>query len=1448
MKTLTLISAGISSLQNWFLSDTENSSKTGLLRAREDLKTVLIAEVREKAGEINKQLQEDNKDTATERVKQLINDPEDSDEPILSKHYIELLINSKRFETEATQTKINRQDLSIDSEFELTITQGSEASVRGPLETHWNAKVTPELKKLKPLITEVTEANFKKAEAESGQILNAVQKLLEVLQPPLGPDYFVASEGNSVWSQDLQSKAAHYQELLGNDTASPPDSQIGPFAPEPWINDLETEVRQLLVVEKQPGLNLGEIAEDLAHILFSKAFDRFTQEYLNNFKEKQETEDYWKTIKTRLKTADDRNPLYAETVLESVMNSKIMRQRVLGSVRMVLRYDGHAILRRPMEEESAVMTPFTNWLDDDAATGLPVLVPPAAPEECCYNTAVYMDWIAPPHGANAPVKRVGMKIENICRTEIFLSSETGSFMKKLMNFAAQLRGLKPLTEGGNDLGGRGKLDALSLNEMADISRDPGPMMIRNWLGNFRDADCRIAVTIEPAGLMIIVISMPKITAGSQDRSTYRNRAVLDNIALVMASVVKRAMDPSATYAGDPQEARSFQKQLKPGRVPDKGTECFTLLPTTIRPLRLKEDSWKGSISEAEDKTHVLNHNQCSQLGLNILKPSALAKLETDGTGTHPSANAAVLQLAARYGQALDKNLPHLSENTSSQTGDETTADSTDLYNQMYKTFNLTSWWLGLVMIFALFLPTLLRKIPLPDTAELAGQTDILASFPSLNQTEIGMIALAFLMATIWRFMGVYGLDNIIRNETSRLKSHQSGNNTVGRFIDFVTLQMFRPKEHGISHTIAMWMFKGRYTLRYDVILLSLICVILLVFQMPEFAETKSTSDQRFLVGFASKVIWATPALALGFLLQSSTMFKTTISEVSGKRIELLVLRDLQNLLKAGSALGDQLKRIIKGQSSRSLPYFGQIYQMIPPMDGAAVAIERSKARVEGEINKANAKFLRRSGYTIALLTLFAGFGPLKSIKPDDVHIQSKPLETFLAGWQKPMVEDCSSYDLSALETAYKDGKFEEEPFASDIPNNKQNLLNGIITRCLAEQQKQQLATLGNQIAGQSVMLTLQVAPEAEISNRSALARTIREQLTYPDGYLRLPGQIDVQRVAIGQEYISIEPSYETTLAQGMTGLLSGMTPVDIPSQLALGQREDVFASLQSQVDGELTSEIDIAKSTTSDTDFSAIIALASPPADGQTDPLVAENHVVNVPAALQLNPWEDVRGTLSNDIAEQQAIWAKANDPLKVAVGLRPADGAVEAFKKELKALISSGIDVPVNLRSNLMSRIPENCSRPPLASFFFDYNETAAPSFACSSEDCSQTKNRPSNVARAPGSFDPTPILEDIESRLAGGDYLNWNTKSSQTDDQLLLVGYADSTGSLATNMVKSRQRAETVDNLLRAGLNTDNIAAIWRGEEQLAFASPVTPKSGNDWSRRVDLHYCRAAKAPDE
>lgn len=777
--------------------------------------------------------------------------------------------------------------------------------------------------------------------------------------------------------------------------------------------------------------NLFETAKGTLDKELAKALSAFQNNYVTGFVQARDAENNWGRIREEL---GGNETVYAQKVPEGVFARQIWKQRISGAVRMVMRADGKLALRYAEEHESAVIAPFAAWHeasgksratgDQEAKAGSgdrglldgrsedPRPSPVAGVDERAGPLVAYVDWTALPHralpdGARSGDPNTSCAGKVLPLATLILSRESpAKTADRLVEFAAKLQqeseADQEVTDDlGTSLHSRARTRAIYLHKFEHMRTGPIVHTLETWLKSLpAGVGCEIALVVDRAGFSSTVF---QLTGGALEPQA------LDNIAIVLSGLLKRAIDPSADFSGAPVALEPVKRMHAPDNAK---RETFAIPTTLIHPLRieLSEEEAKGDIPSATDDNRSILAEVIARhlLGANRLNTLEVARTQNRSRAFNRAtdrlqSDKVILQLASRFGQAIDLNLPFIVEG-SGQAESRPNADrnnrpaSTTIYRHMAKGNLRSSLLLVFVFFGILLFPTLIELMGrafslLSPVIAFLGDLVQFNDFPvqsmidavpwsqlpglELNKMEAGLFTLVFFGVVVLRVIAIYGVERVIGNAQE---------NTYGG--------SRLPGFHKRAEQLGVRTFKSMAGLLQPIWALLAVGVAFLILPIWELEEFLSTSDNRLYAGMIQTLIWALPAVSLGLLAQSANRFSTMVADASAQTAELDTLGDLKDLALTGSAYVDQARRSF-AVDGKPLPNYSPLLARLPGFSRAEAAIARAEARVKADIETSRSHYVRNSAATVAVITLVAALGPLKTVEPDAPYSRPSNVEKFL---------------------------------------------------------------------------------------------------------------------------------------------------------------------------------------------------------------------------------------------------------------------------------------------------------------------------------------------------------------------------------------------------------------------------------------------------------------------
>ncbi|MEL7466427.1 MAG: hypothetical protein AAFN79_20305 [Pseudomonadota bacterium] len=1262
-----------------------------------------------------------------------------------------------------------------------------------------------------------------------------------------------------------------------SDAAAPP-----PTGPEPLMTRAEVWdlfKRHLEVETAAEALSFGlekefwKTAQNQFDDLIENALKAFQEDYVATFKAEEDRQSTWSDFRTRLATE---KPPEAVDVPEGVFRLQIWRQRIFGSVRMVITDDGGLKVRNAKKNEASIVEPFTAWLSSSGAgskQGNQNSDPPKPPKRDFVQrpeTAAYIDWTSLPHRAvSDPIWDETSDVERDLLGSLHIDHEDteDAIDDAIVAFAAELQGgdvvLGPKVDVVN-LKRSAERGAVQKHRFRDVLEGPAVATIKKWRARMNAAGTalNIALGVDRAGFSAIVIKIDRL---KKDDSLKKSE--LDAIAIVLSSLLKDVIDPSANFAGVPAKIisnstnKNDQESARKRRASqgnedseEKPNDAFIVPTTLVHPLPLK------------DVHEIIADENAEGAVRSLLNPADLISLKVDDfkhkspafqcISTKLQSSDAILLLASRFGQAIDENLPHISgedaeaRDPNAGIGSESTA----LYRRMAR-HNLYS---SIGMIAAFFLTIFAPVLFLAGMNIIgAGQDDLAAFRPELTITQTAILTVLFFTLTLVRGFGIYGIDRVIRNASDEAEKQWA---SVLRF-------------NAWSEKVGMFLFRKKQNLWFGVSTIVIVGALLLWLPGFDFSLPKSTEENRLFIGVLSGALWAFPAISLTLLLQSANRFSTLVTDMTERTAELDVLANLRNLATTGTSYTEQMKRMSEGGKKSAL---STLARRLPEFERALAAIKHAETSVKEEIEKSRQSYIRNSAATIAAIGIVAGFGPLANMKPDDpekpVHLTSTFFAAGLNGnapavvetelevdkiWNEETCGLTEGTDIVALdEWSHRDDN--RRPSVEEMSS----WASAMALRC----QSGKLANLQAKLApleiekGMDGRAKLALSLSPSIVSEDSLALQVLQTAYGADPSLKLPTLLKIGKAQVNFEK---NENGEIVSLANLGETLGDRLSAKVPTDLTLGDWDVVLASLERQI-REAQDAAASKRVASTDPDETVLEPAAELPVvgvrlrpepwaetvrgiqqvidDGQLDETgalkLAEDTAPEVVSMLTLAEWTVVKDQIEREIATGQGAQSGLRtvadkDRPKVEVGLTVKDGAAEKLEDEIRSILDSlepELEISVGASPGL---IPSSCAPNLLASFFFDAGATDG-SAAASCAQISENIGAGSCAARTKTNL-PNEDFETIAKRLSR-DY---------EGRDLLVAGYADSSGDRAENMAISRERAKTVRQLLSDG-KLNEVRSIWRGEEWIYEGPKLAYGALAALSRRVDVYLCDATRNP--
>ena len=306
----------------------------------------------------------------------------------------------------------------------------------------------------------------------------------------------------------------------------------------------------------------------------------------------------------------------------------------------------------------------------------------------------------------------------------------------------------------------------------------------------------------------------------------------------------------------------------------------------------------------------------------------------------------------------------------------------------------------------------------------------------------------------------------------------------------------------------------------------------------------------------------------------------------------------------------------------------------------------------------------------------------------------------------------------------------------------------------------------------------------------------------------------------------------------------------IPSALDIGETTKAVATIQRELD--LLEEANRLKLAT---DFRLKQSVAKFVEEVVND--LPEAPQIEITAALNLGP-TNIRTQL------ESAIGSDTDVPLGIALTPNPSvPEFINEIKKSLSELPDSepALDVIVDIRApgGIGRAIPNaqpQCRA--LARFYFDFNTRGEDQIVCAEPVSNLNMKSGFHTYDAtdlvgfcaPTLLEKKPISDPLTARNTTIDSLKeriesdfpWaKSKDPRETQQLVVVGYTDSTGTAHVNTQISLERAESVEKLIEDATGTlSRLSTIGRGEEARLSDTVEGLLLENELSRRVDVLHC--------
>ena len=622
---------------------------------------------------------------------------------------------------------------------------------------------------------------------------------------------------------------------------------------------------------------------------------------------------------------------------------------------------------------------------------------------CCY-----LDWTPLPRRAANFVRG----LESTNNTQVMtLTLDTAYrklFLDQVYSFASKLRGGSPH---------RPAEEARAIAEKDDefeLVRTLGAVdVLTSWL---REGTGRsLSAGIDPGGYIFILIrfDLPEVKEEDSNPETLD----LSGVAMALAHIVKVALTDDPNQPGMPQSLNGSNIVVGD----DKSPEVYRFPSTLIWPIEIELDPMDGE----QDQDVCKRALQSAELLNLVPAKNSLGLVEPE---------FAIVQLASRYGDVLDKHLNILGRDTAasdqvlpeklglikkihqnisrlfqfemrgekSRVKDESDisdseieiSNGTAIFERISATFIATSMFLAGSFLILLWLPSLMWL-------KLFGKPGNESAWFDTSKGENAVLCVIFFLLCLIRLIAVYGV-RIIADEHNR------------------------SEPLGLLERASGWLagvvFKTRWRLWTAPILMALAFCVAYKLEGTDawfnkfIAFSGPTEGRAIYSEILSSLIWVLPALGVGILVQAWNLLDAWVLELYNSERDLSTLDALEKLEVTGREYLANFNHVFAMVDKNIGKHKNNIAARMPSFEFASNSITQTAERVNGLIEARKERFVHRTAAAGAILGLVVLISPLKTLEPQALESQAKPefAVSTVMGWVAGMDDHIPETTLKLL--------------------------------------------------------------------------------------------------------------------------------------------------------------------------------------------------------------------------------------------------------------------------------------------------------------------------------------------------------------------------------------------------------------------------------------------------